>query len=90
MGFWSKLFIVLALVGVGYLWLAIVLVINSAISIPYYLRLARELGRRWTFNLVNAIALIAVAITLITIVPPDWFLGVISDLFDYLQLSMGG
>jgi NADH-quinone oxidoreductase subunit N len=90
MGFWSKLFIVLALVGVGYLWLALALVVNSAISIPYYLRLAGELGRGWTFNLVNGIALVAAVVVLITIAPPDWFLVTIRDLLGYLQLSMGG
>ncbi|MCK4476404.1 MAG: hypothetical protein KAU16_06725 [Methanophagales archaeon] len=74
MGFWGKLFILLSLVEVGYIWLVALLVINSAISIPYYVRLASELGIGWKANLTNFICLAVVVITLITVVPPDWFL----------------
>jgi len=73
MGFWSKFFILMSLVGVGYVWLAFALVINSAISIPYYLRIARELGINFIPNKANAIALAAAILMLITIVPPNWF-----------------
>ncbi len=73
-GFWGKLFILLSLVKVGYIWLALILVINSAISVPYYVRLARILGKPAVPSMVNAIALIAVALTFITIVPPNWFI----------------
>jgi NADH-quinone oxidoreductase subunit N len=90
MGFWSKFFIVLALVGVGYVWLAVVLVLNAAISVPYYLRLAGELGREWSFSLANGIALVASVVVLITIIPPYWLESVIRDLLGYLQLTMGG
>jgi len=74
-GFWGKLFILLSLVKVGYIWLAVLLVINSAMSVPYYIRLARTLGKPTVPSLINAIALIAVALTFITIVPPNWFIG---------------
>jgi len=73
MGFWSKLFILMSLVGVGYAWLAFALVISSAISIPYYLRIARELGIDFIPNRANAIALATSILMLITIVPPNWF-----------------
>ncbi len=73
MGFWSKLFIIYSLVYSGYIWLAVILVINSAISVPYYLRLARELGKGWKISVANAISLFASIAMLITIVPPDWF-----------------
>lgn len=80
MGFWSKLFILLSLVGVGYSWLAILLIINSAISIPYYLRIAGELGVSFVPNRINGIAISACAITLITIFPPNWLAETVSAL----------
>jgi len=73
-GFWGKLFILLSLVKVGYIWLALILVINSAMSVPYYVRLARILSKPTIPSLVNATALITVALTFITIVPPNWFI----------------
>ncbi len=74
-GFWGKLFILLSLVKVGYVWLAIILVINSAMSVPYYVRLARTLARPSIPSFVNAIALVAVGLTCITFLPPSWFMG---------------
>ena len=85
MGFWGKLFILASLVNVGlfmgdagliYYILAAIVVINSAISVPYYLRLARDLGSDWQFNLANIISLVAVIIIFITVafVPLDWFI----------------
>ncbi len=73
-GFWGKLFILLSLVKVGYIWLALILVINSAMSVPYYIRLARILAKPTIPSVVNAIVLSAVALTFITIVPPNWFI----------------
>jgi len=84
MGFWGKFYILASLVNVGlslveagyiYIALAAIVVINSAISVPYYLRLARELGIGWKANLANFICIAAVVITLITItfLPVDWF-----------------
>lgn len=72
MGFWGKLFILFSLVKVEYFWLVALMVLNSAISVPYYLRLARELGIAWKANLTNYICVAAVIITLITVLP-DWF-----------------
>jgi NADH:ubiquinone oxidoreductase subunit 2 (subunit N) len=84
MGFWGKFFILSSLVKVGlslfeagyvYIALAAIVVINSAISVPYYLRLARELGVGWKANLTNFICIAAVIIILITVtfLPVDWF-----------------
>ena len=78
MGFWSKLFIIYSLVFSSYLWLAVILVLNSAISVPYYIRLARLLGREWKYTLANAVVLFASLAMLITLVPPTWFVDVIS------------
>lgn len=78
MGFWSKLFIIYSLVFSSYIWLAVVLVLNSAISVPYYVRLARLLGTGWKFSLANAVVLFASLAMLITLIPPTWFVDVIS------------
>ncbi len=86
MGFWGKFFILASLVNVGlfmgdagliYYILAAIVVINSAISVPYYLRLARDLGGSWQLNLANVISLVAVIIVFITVafVPVDWFIN---------------
>ncbi|MET1124885.1 MAG: NADH-quinone oxidoreductase subunit N [Archaeoglobaceae archaeon] len=80
MGFWSKLFIIYSLVNSAYLWLALVLVFNSAISVPYYVRLARLLGRGWKFSVANAVALFAALVMLVTIVPPTWFVDVVASM----------
>ncbi|MCW7079536.1 MAG: proton-conducting transporter membrane subunit [Candidatus Methanospirare jalkutatii] len=73
LGFWGKLFILLSLVEIKFYWLAGILVLNSAISIPYYVRLARELGVDWRANIANFIAIAVVIIALITVIPPEWF-----------------
>jgi len=78
MGFWSKLFIIYSLVFSNYLWLAVILVLNSAISVPYYIRLARLLGTGWKYSLSNAVTLFASLAMLITLLPPTWFVDVIS------------
>jgi len=86
MGFWGKFFILASLVNVGlfmgdagliYYILAAIVVINSAISVPYYLRLARDLGGEWQLNLANVISLVAVIIVFITVafIPVDWFIN---------------
>ncbi|MCW7074360.1 MAG: proton-conducting transporter membrane subunit [Candidatus Methanospirare jalkutatii] len=73
LGFWGKLFILLSLVEIKFYWLAGILVLNSAISIPYYVRIARELGVDWQSNIANFIAVAVVIIALITVIPPEWF-----------------
>lgn len=80
LGFWGKFYILLSLVGVGYPWLAVVLVLNSAISIPYYVRLARELGVGWRLRLTDVVVLIVTMFTLATVAFP---------LVEWLESSMG-
>ncbi|MCS7143631.1 MAG: NADH-quinone oxidoreductase subunit N [Archaeoglobaceae archaeon] len=77
MGFWSKLFIIYALVFSNFFWLAVLLVINSAISVPYYLRLVGLVGRGWKFTITNAVTLLCALVMLITIVPPSWFVDIV-------------
>jgi len=79
-GFWGKLFIVLSLINVNYMWLALILVINSAISIPYYIRIARLVSKPVSPNYINAIVSITVALTFITIVPPNWFIDLVREI----------
>ena len=75
MGFWGKLFILLSLAKMEYFWLVAIVVVNSAISIPYYVRLAAELGVDWKPNLTNFICLAAVVMVLVTVflLPVEWF-----------------
>jgi NADH:ubiquinone oxidoreductase subunit 2 (subunit N) len=49
-----------------------IMVLNSAISVPYYLRIARELGVEWKADLANYICIVTVIIIFITFLP-DWF-----------------
>ena len=80
MGFWSKFFILTSLVGAGFIWLAFLVIVNSAISIPYYVRVARSLARPTFPGRVTTIAAVASVIMLITVVPPNWFIDVASYL----------
>ncbi len=75
LGFWGKLYILLSIAKMEYFWLVGVVVLNSAISIPYYIRLAGELSDVWRLNLVNLICIIAVIVTMVSVVfmPVDWF-----------------
>ncbi len=87
-GFWSKLFITLALVYSGYVWLAVLLVLNSAISVPYYIRLARELGKGWGYGVANIVGLIAVLITVITFYPPNWFVQSVKFIIETFGVAL--
>ncbi|MEM4565501.1 MAG: NADH-quinone oxidoreductase subunit N [Archaeoglobaceae archaeon] len=81
MGFWSKLFIIYALVFSNFVWLAVLLVINSAISVPYYLRLVRLVGTGWKFTITNAVTLFSALAMLITLIPPTWFVELVAGGF---------
>lgn len=80
MGFWSKLLIIYALVFSNYVWLALILIFNSAISVPYYVRISRVLGTGWRSNVANVTALFSSVAMLVTVVPPTWFLDLVSML----------
>ncbi len=81
MGFWSKLFIIYALVFSNFVWLAVLLVINSAISVPYYLRLVRLVGTGWKFTITNAVTLFSALAMLLTLIPPSWFVEIVAGGF---------
>lgn len=81
MGFWGKFFIIYALVFSNYLWLAILLVLNSAISIPYYLRIVRITKVSAPDMLTNILATTTAIVMLVTLLPPTWFVELISEVF---------
>lgn len=81
MGFWGKFFIIYALVFSNYLWLAILLVLNSAISVPYYLRLVRVTKVNVPDMLTNTVASITAIVMFITLFPPTWFVDLVAEVF---------
>jgi len=88
LGFWSKLYIILALVYGNLVWLAVLLVINSVISVPYYIRLARNLGTGWKRGLAEGLIITFTIIVLSTTIPPTWLIHPIMNLTNYLTLRL--
>jgi len=88
LGFWSKLYIILALVYGNLVWLAVLLVINSVISVPYYVRLARDLGTGWKRGLAEGLIIAFTIIVLSTTIPPTWLIHPIMNLINYLILRL--
>lgn len=89
LGFWSKLYIIIALVYGNLTWLAVLLVINSVISVPYYVRLARELGTGWRGGgLAEGLMLAFTIIVLSTTIPPTWLIHPIMNLVSHLVLTL--
>jgi NADH-quinone oxidoreductase subunit N len=88
LGFWSKLYIILALVYGNLVWLAVLLVINSVISVPYYIRLARDLGTGWKRGLAEGLIIAFTIIVLSTTIPPTWLIHPIMNLRNYLILRL--
>jgi len=88
LGFWSKLYIILALVYGNLVWLAVLLVINSVISVPYYVRLARDLGTGWKRGLAEGLIIAFTIIVLSTTIPPTWLIHPIMNLTNYLILRL--
>lgn len=76
LGFWGKFFIITSLLQSNLIPLAIILIINSAISIPYYIRLA-NMYERGKNLLVSAIVTVCVIASLI-IYPTPIYEGVIN------------
>ncbi len=76
LGFWGKFFILLSLLKSNLLILAIILVINSVVSVPYYVRLAGmyEKGKN---IIVSAVVTACVLVSLI-IYPTPIYEGVIA------------
>ena len=86
LGFWSKLFIVLSLALTGPLgiWLAIILVVNSVISVPYYVRLSRELSLKGIggYTLATILLTTLIMLTGVVIVIP-------AAIVEYSHLAVG-
>jgi NADH-quinone oxidoreductase subunit N len=64
LGFWGKFFILTALVKANLVILAVIFVINSVISVPYYVRLARLFGKGKS-ALASSIVLVCVLLSLL-------------------------
>ena len=86
MGFWSKVLIISSLAYAGFIWLAVILVINSAISVPYYIRLARELGAKDIRGLAGLVVVLTVIATLLTLLPA-WFIDSAKALTAFIGLG---
>lgn len=76
LGFWGKFFIVTSLIQANLMILAIILVINSVISVPYYIRLA-NMYERGKSKLVYAIVTVCV-ITSLIFYPTPLYEGVVA------------
>ncbi|GGP18861.1 F420H(2):quinone oxidoreductase [Thermocladium modestius] len=88
LGFWSKLFIILGLIyaGPSLWWLAVLLVINSVISVPYYVRLSKSLSGSGSGGVGLLVVVLASIIMLAgLIIPvPLAMIGSVHSLLAYL------
>lgn len=85
-GFMGKLFVFKSAYAMGYTWLVIVGVINSAISAYYYLRLIiamffRERTTEWTAPAIPSVISAVLVITLLGTILLGIFPGIIKDRF---------
>ncbi len=88
MGFWGKLYILASLVYANLLWVAFFLVINSAMSVPYYVRLIRIFEDKKDFRrLAGYLVTVTAVLMLITIVPPNWIIESSRILMKYLTIG---
>ncbi len=88
MGFWGKVYILASLVYANLIWLAVILVINSAISVPYYVRLIRLFeGTTGYRKVAGYIMTVSAVLMLLTIVPPNWIIESSRILMNYLPIG---
>lgn len=88
LGFWSKLFIIISLIYIGPVgvWLAVFLVINSVISIPYYVNISRNLsvGTPSGWVLYSVVLATLVMLLGVVVVVPSLIASLSKDLLSYL------
>ncbi len=88
MGFWGKLYILASLVYANLIWIAFFLIINSAMSVPYYVRLIRIFEEKKDFGRLAGYLITTTAVLmLITIVPPNWIIESSKVLMKYLAIG---
>ncbi|MBE8539776.1 proton-conducting transporter membrane subunit [Geoglobus acetivorans] len=88
MGFWSKLYILSSLVYANFIWVAVLLVLNSAMSVPYYVRLMKTFEGTKGYRKVAAYLITLTAVLmLLTVVPPNWIIESSKLLMSYLAIG---
>ena len=88
MGFWGKLYVLASLVYANLIWIAFFLVINSAMSVPYYIRLIRIFEDKKDFRkLAGYLITVTAVLMLITVVPPNWIIESSRVLMKYLAIG---
>ena len=88
MGFWGKLYILASLVYANLIWIAFFLVINSAMSVPYYIRLIRVFeGKKDFRRLAGYLITVSAVLMLITVVPPNWIIESSRMLMKYFAIG---
>jgi len=87
LGFWGKFYILAALIYANVMWLAILLVINSAMSVPYYIRLANLLSGKGNRGLAFCVIGISALIMLLTVLPPNWLIDSSQTLVSYFKIG---
>ncbi|WP_456478464.1 proton-conducting transporter transmembrane domain-containing protein [Geoglobus ahangari] len=88
MGFWGKLYIVASLVYANLIWLAVILVLNSAMSVPYYVRLIRLFeGSSGYRKVAGYLITVTAVLMLMTVVPPNWIVESSRILMNYLPIG---
>ncbi len=88
MGFWGKLYVLASLVYANLVWIAFFLVINSAMSVPYYIRLIRIFEDKKDFRkLAGYLVTVTAVLMLITVVPPNWIIESSRILMKYLAIG---
>ncbi len=87
LGFWGKFYILASLIYANVVWLAVILVINSAMSVPYYIRLANLLSGEAKKGLSLYIIVISAVVMLITVLPPNWLVEASQSLVNYFKIG---
>ncbi len=75
-GFMGKLYLFYAAVNAGFIWLTVIAVINSAISIYYYLRLVIQIYMRDENNIVSAIPSLSIGVAVFATSAATLFFGI--------------
>lgn len=88
MGFWGKLYILASLTYANLIWVAVILVLNSAMSVPYYVRMMKLFeGTSGYRNQAMYLMTLTAILMLITVVPPNWIIESSRILMNYIMIG---